>query len=145
MTNLNPDHKEGSLTALIVEDHAAVRDGMRECIQTYFPGLRLLEARCGEEALALAAAERPHIVLMDIGLPGIDGIETTRSIRARAPGCYVVMVSGYEQEQYRKAAATAGAAAFIAKRNMPGDLVRLLDELVPGSKRTAAGRHEVHP
>lgn len=146
MMNTEPRRIEGPMTALIVEDRAVVRDGLRECIHAYFPDLRLLEARCGEEALALAAKERPQIVLMDIGLPGMDGIETTRSIRARAPGSYVVMVSGYEHEQYRKAAATAGAAAFIAKRNMPGDLVRLLDQLVPGFKRsTAAGRHGVHP
>lgn len=143
MTDLNPGRIEGPMTALIVEDHALVRDGLRECIRAYFPELRLLEARCGEEALALAAREHPQIVLMDIGLPDIDGIETTRSLRTRAPDSYVVMVSGYEHEQFRRAAATAGAAAFIAKRNMPGDLVRLLDELVPRIVRTSGSRHAI--
>lgn len=142
MTSMESGRMDGSLTALIVEDQTAVRDGMRECIQTYFPGLRLLEARCGEEALALAVKERPQIVLLDIGLPGIDGIETARSLRTCAPGCYVIMVSGYEHEQFRKAATTAGAAAFIAKRNVPGELVRLLDELVPLA-RTSRSRQGI--
>jgi len=143
--NTGSGNTDSSLTVLIVEDCVAVREALRECIHAYFPDLRLLEARCGEEALALAAIERPQIVLMDIGLPGIDGIETTRLIKTRAPDCYVLMVSGYEHVQYRRAAARAGAAAFIARRNIPGDLVRLLDELVPHFARTAAGRHAVQP
>lgn len=140
MTNGESGRARGSLTALIVEDRAVLRKALRDCIHAHFPDLRLLEASSGEQALAFAATERPQIVLMDIGLPGMDGIEATRAIMARAPGTYVVMVSGYEHEQYRRAAATAGAAAFVTRRNMPGDLIRLLDELVPRFASIRGGR-----
>ena len=126
---------------LIVEDHAATRKTLRQCIRANFPGVRVHEADCGEDALALAAKEHPEIVLMDYRLRGINGIEAARCIRVRVPHCCVVMVSSHENEEYRAraAAANAGAAAFIAKRNLPANLVLLLDELVPRFARAAEG------
>ncbi len=140
---MNPNGTESALVVMIVEDHAAVRKSLRECVHASFPDIRLLEARCGEEALVLAAKESPHIVLMDFRLPGIDGVEATRWIRMRIPGCRIVMVSIHEDEAHRAAAAAAGADAFIAKRNLPGELVRLLEALVPGGARTAVQRRRV--
>lgn len=131
LRNNNPHFADSLLKVLIVEDHAAVRESLRECVQSSFPDALFLEADSGEDALKLAAEKWPQIVLMDISLPGMDGIETTRGIRARVPGSYVVMVSIHEDDAHRVAATKAGAAAFVAKRNLPGNLMQLLERVVP--------------
>ena len=126
------------LTVLIVEKHAEVRRSLRDFIGVLLPNARLFEAASGEDALALLAEQPAQLVLVDAGLPAMDGIEATRQISARAPDAYVAIVSTHEDESHRAAAAAAGAATFIAKRELPGDLVRLLDKLAPRAKQAEA-------
>ncbi len=65
-------------TILVVDDHEAVRWGLREWLEMAFPGCRVIEANSGEEAIVLTINESPRVVLMDINLPGMNGIEATR-------------------------------------------------------------------
>ncbi len=119
-------------TILIVEDHDALRDSLRNWLTSIFQDCMFLQARTGEEALELCHAHLPEIVLMDIMLPEMSGIETVRHIKGVAPDARVVMLSIYEDSAYKTDAAAAGAVAYISKRKMGTELVPLLTKLLSG-------------
>jgi DNA-binding NarL/FixJ family response regulator len=117
-------------TILIVEDHEAVRASLLNLLGAAFTDCRFLEAKTGEEAIALVSAHRPEIVLMDIGLPKITGIEATRRVKAEVPTTMVVVISIHEAPNYRADADAAGANAFILKSEIPSKLIPLIKELL---------------
>jgi len=127
-------------SVLIVEDHDTVRASLREWLGLAFPGWAFLEAKSGEEALDLACAQHPALVLMDIGLPKMNGIEATRRIKAALPSVSVVILTIYEDEAYRADAALAGASAYVAKRKMQSELVPVLTALLSESAGTPHSR-----
>lgn len=115
---------------LIVEDHAHTRRLLAEWLSSVFPGLIACEARSGEDALASIHQQCLDVVLMDVRLPGIDGIETTRRLRALRPQLCIVFLTNHDQPHYQRAAAAAGARGFVLKRTMHRDLVPLLSDLL---------------
>jgi DNA-binding NarL/FixJ family response regulator len=117
-------------TILIVEDHDALRDSLRNWLTSIFQDCVFLQARTGEEALELCHAHLPEIVLMDIMLPEMSGIDTTRHIKGAVPDAQVVMLSIYEDSAYKTDAAAAGAVAYISKRKMGTELVPLVTKLL---------------
>ena len=117
-------------TIFMVEDHKTFRHTLRDWLITCFEECRFMEAGSGEEAVALAAGEPPDVVLMDIGLPGMDGIQATRRIKETAPQAQVVVLTMHEGPEYEAAAAAAGACAFISKRTVVTDLVPVLERLM---------------
>lgn len=108
---------------LIVEDHQGVRKSLREWLGLSFPQYKLLEATTGEEAIAMAQATCPCLIIMDIGLPGMSGIEATVNIKKSLPSTQVVMLTVYDDDDYRNHAAAAGASAYVAKRKVKTDLL----------------------
>lgn len=119
-------------TILIVEDHDALRDSLKNWLTSIFQDCVFLQAKTGEEALELCQAHLPEIVLMDIMLPKMGGIETTRRIKGIVPDAQVVMLSIFEDSAYKTDADAAGAVAYISKRHMGIDLVPLLTKLLSG-------------
>jgi len=117
-------------TILIVEDHEAVRRSLRDWLDVEFPQCRVIEAASGEEAIALIQVESPRLVLMDISLPGMSGIEATRQIKAALPSTQVVMLTIHENDTYRADATTAGASAYVPKRVMQTELIPTLAALL---------------
>ncbi len=122
---------------MIVEDHDAVRASLREWLSATFPQCRFLEAKSGEEAVALASAQPPDIVLMDIGLPKMSGIEATRRIKAVVPQAQVVMLTIYDDPAHQADAAAAGACAYVTKRKMHKELIPLITKLLSQPRCTA--------
>lgn len=122
---------------LIVEDHPGVRKSLLEWLQTSLPQYRLLEAASGEEALTIAQAKSPCVVLMDIGLPGMSGIEATMSIKKMTPSTQVVILTIYDGENYREHAAAAGARAYVAKRSVTTDLLPVIKSILEEYKKEA--------
>ena len=114
---------------LIVDDHDGVRGLLRTWLGDVFPDLLLLDASTGEEAVALAVADPPHLVLMDVQLPGIDGMEATRRIKASAPQTRVVMLTSLDDMALRVAASAAGASAYVSKHTMHTELIPLIQAL----------------
>jgi len=115
---------------LIVEDHEGVRQSLREWLELSFPNYRLLEATSGEEAIAMALAMSPRLVIMDIGLPGMNGIEAAHDIKAALPTTKVVMLTIHDDEAHRADAAAAGASAYVPKRKVQTELLPVVTRLL---------------
>ena len=121
----------GPRLVLIVDDHDAVRAGLRDWFLRVVPGFDVVEASSGEAALACAAARAPDLVLMDIQLPGMSGLEATRRIKATLPLVPVVIVTLHDVQDYRNQAAVAGACAYLLKHQLPSALIGVLADLLP--------------
>jgi DNA-binding NarL/FixJ family response regulator len=127
---------------LIVEDHAALRAVLPDWIRGLVPGVSVLSVGCVEDALDTVTRTGADVVLMDIGLPGVNGIEGTRLIRARAPQTAVVMLSILDDRAHVADAMGAGAAAFVSKRRMRSELPAVLQAVLgrqAGAKSASEG------
>jgi len=117
---------------LLVDDHKIMRDGIK-AILTRDPDFCVVgEAENGSEALQFVKTHRPALVLMDIGLPGLNGVETTAEILRHHPECKVVILSMYEDEKTVVGAVRAGARGFILKRVSDSDLLEALHVVASG-------------
>jgi len=105
-------------SVLVVEEHDEMRSALRDWLLTSFPPLRLREARSMEEALRLAEQVALDLALVNLELPGPNGIEATRALRRRFPLCRVVVMSVTDSVALRLAALEAGAEAFVSKRDL---------------------------
>ncbi len=111
---------------LIVDDNAAVRRLIAGILQPFAGEIR--ECADGADALAAYQAQRPDLVLMDIRMPRVDGIQATKQIRAAHPDARIIVVTDYDDSRLREAAMDAGACAYALKDNLP-DLIRLLEAM----------------
>ena len=111
------------IRVLLVDDQAVVRRGLRVLFHLE-PDLQVVgEASTGTEALALAQTLTPDVVLMDIAMPGMDGIEATAALCSMVPQSVVVILSIYDDAQTRGRAQAAGAVAFVEKRGTTDTLL----------------------
>ena len=120
------------LRILLADDHAAFRSGLAVLLGT-IPDFEIVaEAGTGEEAVARAAATQPDLVVMDLNMPGIDGIEATRRIVATSPHIAVLVVSMYEADDQVFGALKAGARGYLLKGADRGELVRAIRSVASG-------------
>jgi two-component system response regulator DesR len=105
-------------SVLVVEEHDEMRSALRAWLLTSFPPLSLCEARSVNEALRLAAQAKLDLALINLELPGPNGIEGARILRIRHPSCRVVVMSVNDSMVLRRAALAAGAEAFVSKRDL---------------------------
>ena len=110
-------------TIMLVEDHPATRAAVMELVGIAFPRSPLIAAGSAEQALVLCASAAPDLIVMDIALPGMNGIDATRRIKALFPGTHVVVYSSYDKAVYRDESAAAGAGAFVNKSKVATELV----------------------
>jgi DNA-binding NarL/FixJ family response regulator len=104
------------IRVLIVDDRPSVRQGLRMQLLLE-PDLEVIgEAASGEEALALVPQAQPDVVLMDVKMPGMDGISATRGVRAIRPQSTIVLLSLYDDARLKAEAQAACAAAFVGKQ-----------------------------
>jgi DNA-binding NarL/FixJ family response regulator len=129
---------EATVTLLVVDDHAGVRQTVMALVSTEFPHFRLLEAECAEDALTLCGAEQPDLIVLDITLPGMDGFEATRRIKAAWPAIVIVMHSSSDLPVYRDASLAAGAAAFVGKGRNSRTLLPVIAGLLPARSAAAS-------
>jgi DNA-binding NarL/FixJ family response regulator len=130
---------DDQLTVLIVDDHPVVRQGLRVLLDVH-DGIEVTgEAADGEEALALAAGLTPDVILLDLKLPGLDGIAVLRELRARGVASRVlVLTSGNDPAQVSRAV-QAGASGFLYKDVDPDALVRAIRAVNDGNMLLAPG------
>ena len=108
---------------LLADDHAVVRSGLRMLLQAQSDMKIIGEAETGQEAIRRVVELRPDVVLMDIEMPGMNGIEATRAIKAEAPEAAVLALTMYEDDQYFFEMLRAGASGYVPKRAAPDELV----------------------
>lgn len=111
------------ITLLLVDDHEVVRTGLRMLLEGQHDMKIVGEADSGSKALKMAAELHPDVVIMDITLPDISGIEATRRLKQQFPDLNVVALTIHEDEQYFFEMLQAGAAGYIPKRAAPEDLI----------------------
>lgn len=114
---------------LLVEHHDEMRAALRDWLLFSLPPLKLREARSLEEAMACAERSPFDLVLVNLELPGANGIEAARALRKRQPACVVIVMSVNDSEALRTASLQAGAAAFLSKRELPHALLPILERL----------------
>ncbi len=132
-----------SLRILLVDDHAMVREGLREVLEGYADIQVVGEAADGEEAIAKADALVPDVVVMDINLPRINGIEATREIKARIPHTIVIGLSVHQASQVEFALKEAGGSAYVTKDSAAASLYEAIQIAVQQSRPpTLHGRAE---
>ncbi|MCX7668960.1 MAG: response regulator transcription factor [Anaerolineae bacterium] len=105
------------IRVLVVDDHAILREGIRSLLERYSDIAVVGEASNGLEALALTAALRPDIVLMDLAMPEMDGLEATRRLRQSHPEVKVLILTQHDNQEYIVPALQAGAAGYVLKRS----------------------------
>lgn len=119
------------LKVLLVEDHTIVREGLRRVLEEQ--GLEVAgEAADGREAVIIAGGIAPDIVIMDITMPSLGGIETTRRIRKACPGIKVIMLTIHDEETFVYKSFDAGADGYMVKENAVEDLLDAIDTVMRG-------------
>jgi len=117
---------------LLVDDHKIMRDGIKAILNRSTDFKVTGEAENGTDAVQFVKKFRPHLVLMDIGLPGLNGVETTAEILRHQPECKVAILSMYDDENSVVSAVRSGARAFILKRASDSDLLEALRMVAAG-------------
>ncbi|MFF2267095.1 response regulator [Cellulosimicrobium cellulans] len=124
-------------TVLLVDDQALLRMGFRLVIESE-PDLEVVgEASDGRVALDQVAALAPDVVVMDVRMPGMDGIEATRRVVAEHPGTRVLVLTTFDVDEYAFAALRSGASGFLLKNARPHDLVEAIRTVAAGSSVVA--------
>src|ERR1700678_3756466 len=111
---------------LLVDDHKIMRDGIKAILRHSDEFTVFGEAESGTEAVQMCRKKRPDIILMDIGLPGLNGIETTTEILRHCPDVKIIILSMYDDEHSVVSAIRSGARAFVLKKASDNDLLEAL-------------------
>jgi len=144
------------LTLLLVDDHAVVRSGFKVLLQTWDDVDVVAEANSGEEALPLYTLHRPEVVVMDIAMAGMGGIEAIKRLMALDPQVRILALSAHEDSSYAKRALQAGALGYLSKRTAPEVLIdalrmvahhqRFIDPIIAqrmANQRTDSDTHDI--
>jgi two-component system, NarL family, response regulator NreC len=122
----------GKIRLLLVDDHKIVRAGLKMLFQAE-PDMEIVgEASSGASALIRVAELQPDVVVMDVAMPGMSGIEATRQIKEASPETAVIALTMHEDEQYFFQMLAAGAAGYVPKRAAPDDLVSAIRAVSQG-------------
>lgn len=127
-----------TIRLLLVDDHAVVRSGLRMLLASESDVEIVGEAGSGSEAVTAAASARPDVILMDIGLPDMTGIEATRVVKSQFPEIAIVALTIHEDEEYFFRMLDAGASGYVPKRAAP-------EELLTAIRAAASGEVYLYP
>ena len=126
------------IKVLLADDHAVVRTGFRLLLQSQPDISVVAEAQSGEAACQMFTELSPDVVVMDLGMPGMGGLEAMRRIRARNPAARVLALSAHDDPMHARRALRDGALGFLSKRSAPEALIEAISAI-------AAGRRYIDP
>jgi DNA-binding NarL/FixJ family response regulator len=127
---------------LIADDHAIVRRGLKEILAEALPGALFSEAENGEEVLAHLAESEYAVLLLDINMPGRNGLDVLREVKSTYARLPVIVVSVHPEDQYALPCLRAGAAAYINKDSVPEKLACTTKKILGGGRPFSAGLAE---
>ena len=133
MTN-EREYTGANIRVVLVDDHESVREWLRSLLAQEPDMVVVAEARDGRTAVEIAINLRPDVVVMDVAMPELNGIEATRQISAEAPEVKVIALSAHAENQLTVGMIQAGASAYLLKKSA-------IDELVNAIREVAAGRN----
>jgi len=122
-----------AIRLMLVDDHDVVRVGLKSFLQTQEGLIVVAEAGNGEQAIELALQVKPDIILMDITMPGMDGLEATRRLHTLCPECLVLALTVHDDKQYFMQMLAAGATGYITKQAAADDLVAAIRTVAQGN------------
>jgi two-component system, NarL family, response regulator LiaR len=126
------------ITVLIADDHSVVRQGVRVFLETQ-PEIEVLgEADSGEKAVEMSAEFAPDVVLLDLLMPNMNGVEATRQIKQASPRSNIIILTSYHEDEYIVPAIKAGALSYLLKDVSPAELVEAV-------KKASCGEAVLHP
>jgi NarL family two-component system response regulator LiaR len=127
-----------TVSVLIVDDHQVVRQGVRAFLDAQ-PDINVVgEAESGVEAVEIATNQAPDVVLMDLIMPGMDGVEATRKIKKTSPHSQIIILTSYHEDEHIFPAIRAGALSYVLKSIGPGELADVV-------RKAAAGEAVLNP
>jgi len=126
------------ITVMIVDDHAMVRHGAAGYLAAQPDITVIAQAESGEEAVRLALEHVPHVVLMDLVMPGMDGVEATRKVKDVSPRTHIIVLTSYHEDEHVFPALRAGAISYLLKDVKAAELVEAI-------RRAAQGEATLHP
>lgn len=126
------------ITVMIVDDHEMVRKGARGYLEAQLDITVVAEAESGEEAMQLSREHVPDVVLMDLVMPGMDGVEATRKVKDISPRTQIIVLTSYHQDEHIFPALQAGAISYLLKDVKASELVEAI-------LRAARGEATLHP
>ena len=139
------------ITVLLVEDHTVVREGFRRMLELESDMKVVGEAQDGRQGVAMTRSLRPDVVLMDIAMPLLNGLEATRQVTKAVPASRVLILSAHNDDAYVESAAEAGAAGFLLKQTSSHEVCHAIREVrrgkafYTGSLGRRRGDHQVRP
>jgi len=128
----------GRIKILLADDHVVVRQGTRQLLERERDMEIIAEAGDGEEAVRLASQLKPDVIIMDVAMPKLSGIEATRQIKELLPSAIVLVLTGYDYDEYIFSLLEIGAAGYLLK-DVSGD------ELIDAIRAVYAGEPVLHP
>lgn len=120
------------ITVLLVEDHTVVREGFRRMLELESDMKVVGEAQDGRQGVAMARSLRPDVILMDIAMPLLNGLEATRQVTKAFPGSRVLILSAHNDDAYVESAVEAGAAGFLLKQTSSHEVCHAIREVHRG-------------
>jgi len=121
-----------TLKIMLAEDHAILREGLR-CLIGSQPDMEIIgEAKDGQAAVQMAETLKPDIIIMDITMPEVNGIEATRQIKANNPDVKIIALSAFDKPDFVLGMVKAGASAYLLKDNLFDELVHAIQVVVKG-------------
>src|SRR5579864_4744465 len=122
------------IQVLLVDDHAVVRTGFRLLLQSQSDISVVAEAHSGESACQMYGELTPDVVVMDLGMPGMGGLEALRRIRARHSDARVLALSAHDDPMHARRALREGALGFLSKRSAPEALLEAVSAVAAGQR-----------
>ena len=121
-----------TVSILVADDHAVVRKGLRSILETHAGWEVCGEAANGRDAVALALSYRPDVVVMDINMPELNGLEATRQIAGALAGVRILILTAHDSEQLVLGTLSSGARGFVRKADAGEDLIEAIETLLTG-------------
>ncbi len=121
-----------TISLMLVDDHEVVRTGLKSFLETQAALKVVAEASNGAEAITRALDVKPDVILMDITMPGMDGLEATRQLKALCPECMVLALTVHEDKQYFMKMLAAGASGYLTKQAAAEELISAIHAIAAG-------------